>query len=1589
MFNVQKGYNLKLLSNDVFEYLPGDLLCWVKTGNGATINIQPNGGTYTVLASIAAAPQNSTITLTTQQQNAKQVGTSLLAGIASRSVNILLNTTSASSKGNRSVTFTYKTHSGKKWMETHSVLSLNPIGNISLNSVKNSNSCAIYAAVNEIFNISLHISAGTIPTVHWKVENITIETYPHSEFSDQEEFDVQQNFTLSSIGEYFLSVMVSNPLSGQLIHSLIIAQEKITGLRVGLIPNNDTTYQGIKIMLTASVTTGTNVTYKWYFGDGSEVEVSTQDTVEHAYRTEGQVNTTIEASNMVSSMNFSIVLNVSNPVQMSLPPYGVNGSSTNLTCRLLGSYTDEYIVVFEMDNSSLVTTNCSTVQYTFSSGRHHISCAVRLGSVVIVQNDTLFVLEHITGLKIISLPPIEVGVTHLVETNITTGNNVSYLWNAMQQSYVTNRSASSLNFTTPGKIKVSVNASNPISENYAELVVIVQEPVGTLTVNTLSNPSQSNLTISFSINKTSGTDVNYTVNISDRAYFQDLGPSSYFTYSFLEGLHDILVHGSNYISQSNVTYRMIIQDPLVYPVVITCPWPGMWDKNGVCVLERDKTFPFSARVKYATNVSFTWSWNNTGDQITSDKNPSVINSLLESTASRSFIESKTYNVSVFAENNVSNVGKWINVFPLDLVDKFSFSAPFAVPINDIFVLNISLSKGNNVTFSFDAGDKRAVSSETQWSYTKIGIFLVNGTARNLLSNATYSHSVAIQEKVISVQFLELISYSNVSAQVKVKWQVEGGTNVSTLITWGDGKQYNVSYMHNCTKPDSNKKMDCTYFHPFDTAGSYQINLTAHNLVSWSRSVTQTVVIEEPIEGLGITTNVTGAYIYTDPILITVTITKGTSVKYVIDTGDGQIIDIGTKLSTSVKYQKIGNYTPKVEARNHIDKKTAATATDRITITVRKVHVLIEGLTLRADPTVFGNSTSLQASYKEGANFECDVDFGNNHKKRYSEEDINKPIVYNYSEPKDYKVTITCHNLKGEGKAETIVQVHEKIQQFRCLNASSITEGFPTTFKIQYSWISGSHVKVVAFTKNDENKEIMKKEEGDEKLYHLRKTGSISFSSADFSSPGYYTIYFKASNAISNAQTNITLHLIEKIAGLKVLVNPFVSANYSLVAYLDSEHGSELNVTWNFGDGSGEQTINCTWGQTCSLPYTYNKVGKFWIKVTVSNEVSPQKDANASVVIQHPILGWNFSLVNISYNDQNSYLELKYDPNFLFPTDATYEIKFGDGKKMNETKLSGGSSIIEKHVYTQAKCYQAKVTIENKVSAVVLKTKVKVRGDINVPDLYAKTVQERNSNLTGILPIEYPVNLSSNIINNCLNYNWTVRGESRILHINSSIYFLYTFKTAGTYNISLTVYDDDVRQFVTKSVQVEKSVTGLFFSSEGVANENETITFVLLCASLGNSTYFEVSYGDGTPLEGLPPVQNISKDFRKDYKKLNVPFNPVGFFGVIFNHTYIRNDTFIATIYTRNSTTKDELTNNVVIKKLPCPLPDVKIIGGNANFKTAPDVPYEVHYTFFSEIDTNCDANINIKFEWSVFKADVYLLEAIGSSLPPQENMKYE
>ena len=1573
--DVQSGYNLKLLTSDsLFEYLPGDVLGWIKTDTSATLVIDPREGEFNVLPDVTKVPESLLIYLSTQQQSTKQVGTVLMAGIASKPSEFL-STLTATRSGTYNVTFIFETPSGEKLTATHSVFALNPIGNVSFNADKASGSCTIWGAVNESLNVSLFVSSGTRPKVLWLVQNRSIATNPYLLFGDQEKIEVTQNFTFSSIGKYFLTVVVSNPLSGKIVHSDIVILEKITGLSGELKFGNETAYQGIIAELIASVATGTNVTFKWYFGDGSKTKVTTQGTTKHRYKKEGLVTTVVEAVNTISSENISIQINLTNPVKMDLPQYGVKGSPVNITCSLLDGFTDDYQVVFEMDDSSIISTKCSTIQYTFSTGLHNISCYIEVDVVVITTNATLYVLEPITGLKIIGLPPVKLGETRLVEANITTGNNVSYLWQLLGQSYdayLTN--VRPINFSSPGEIKISVNASNAISMHYAETLVTVQVPLGVLTVSASSNPARSNTNITLYINKTSGTFVSYTVNVSN-FYSQDLGSSPTFTCSFREGLHDIVVHASNFISQSNVTYRITVQDPLVHPIDISCP--SVFGKGGVCAVEANRTLPFRATVNYATNVTFLWSCNDSGSQKITDENPSVEKPYVMSTTACFFPRAEKYNVSVVAENDVSSTRKWLYVYSLEKITGFSFVIPIVVAVNETIQLQIRLSKGSNVTFWFDVGDKRALtitSLTKKLKYANPGNFLVKGRAENVLGNKTYSRVLAVQEKIKSIHFTKDIPFIRVFQKMSINWEIKGGTNVTTLISWGDGSHENVSNI-SCQYREPDSTYSCEESHIFTNAGSYVVKLTAQNGVS-SKRVNRTVSVQDPIEGLSITfpsQKYWNTFVYKE-IAITTQITKGTEVEYQFNLGDGRTLNTSTS-AVSIKYYSEGNYTLSIIARNGISSNS--TSGSLIFVRTPPVPEPVRGLSLSAENTVLGTPTKLEVSYETGALFTCTISFGQGlDNKELTEAQVNKPIPYHYAKCGRYEIILTCKNTHGDRMAKTYVFVDEKIEQFH-LNSSSIKALFHSTVSIDLAWKNGSNVTIVAFKNGGPFVEPVVDNNG--------RVGSVSFSSNYFESPGYYTVYVNASNSVSFVQEVGTVHLIERISNTKVLVNPFVSVNYQLFAYLFYEEGSDINVKWSFGDGNSSSRTNCTRQQTCSEGYHYSKPGIYNIIVEAENEYS-KRNSSAKVEIQYPIFGWTFSANNVSEKNSPSIVSLRHNTSFPFPTKACYEIKFGNESKTRKN-LTGNALVMESHTFAKAGCHLTVVTIKNSVSTVVLSTSVDVRGEIRDPKLTAESLGSEKLS-TGTLPIEYPVRFKSNLENSCLKYNWTISNESNVFHFNNSGIFEYTFATAGIYNISLTAYDTKMERFAELTVRVDRSVTGLFFSSDGVAKVNDSVNFVVLCVTLGSTTSFEIDYGDATAKHILPPLINITQDFRNDYQKLNVPFNPEGFYGVIFNHTYLKNGTYVVRVNVTGSANNQSLTNEVVIAKAPCQLPGIKIIGGSQEFKSAPEIPYGIQYTFFSDVSANCKDIITVlDFSWTVYQADAYLLKKTGSSLPPRKDLK--
>ncbi len=1510
----------------------------------------------------------------------------LIAGVASKPTDFMVNISALSAPGDKNISFIFRTGEENVNLK-RPVSALYSVGNVSFTT--GSNSCVIYGPLNEAFNISISYNGGTRAKVMWKINNNTVTKSPYKTLGNQIEITWQQNFTLYRIGEYPLIVLVSNEVSGKLLTATVIIQEKITGLTAAKANDKVIAYQGLSTQLTVNILTGNNVTYKWYFGDGSDVVTVTNMTVNHSYHKFGIIVTTVEATNMVSSMNYSFNIHVSNPVEIIVPPYAVSNVSTNITCKLAENSLQTYVIVLQVDNDSLVSSNCNTVEHALTPGLHDIHCYIQT-VVVMYSNTTLFVVEPITGLSILDISPLALNEIRIVKANISTGNNVSYVWRVSTKEYnVYLNNSQSITFDQLGNIRVNVTASNAISTESAETTVTVQEPIGNLNIAS-DNPAKTNSEISFHIQPTAGSEVHYTVNISTIEYL-DLGRTPNFTHTFSkEGTYNIFISATNLISSSNTTYPITVQVPVTSPPAITCPSVTIDKKT--CVVSTIKPWTFKAEIPYATSVTFEWTWEGQGNTI--DDSPNITSNNITSTAVQTFRAPKAFIISVVAKNDVSNLTNELHVETLDEVSNFTFHAPRAVVVNTTFAINANINNGSNVTYSYDLGDhigKISVANQTtNYKYTKVGVYQIRGNASNLVSHKITSREITVQQEITGV-YIEKVRTVETHKSRTIKWSVTGGTNVTSNVHFGDkSKNGSIEYPE-CQLDDVTSTYICTTTHSWSRSGTYEVFIVANNLLTTTKSAIISVTVQDPVEGFTVKINSVHLqqYYYThQDIPLIFGQTKGSNVKYRIylnDT-DGRIENT-SETNFEIRYYEKGVYKPWFQAYNDISSKKYV---NLVSIDIKRPRTPkpIEGLTLSAEPTRFGETTKFEVSYKNGALFTCTINFGDGHSSPILEADLNKGASHKYEKTDEFTAKLECKNTKGSEnlkKVKTQVFVQIPIVGFK-LRDSSIRADFKVEVNIEFSWRNASHIKVIAY---DENNRVVPHDSTND----ASRSGKIILPWNYFPSPGRYIIRVNASNKVSSLVKPeiVSVNIIEKITGVKVLFNDRVPVSYGLRAYLSVETGSNLQVTWDFGDGSAEKVTNCSIrGSSCFSDHTYTKMGRYTIKARAKNELN-SGESDGSVTIQYPILGWGFEQVNINRAYEESRVKLVRNDSFDFPTDAKYKITFTlHGNPTAESNLTEGT-LKERHVYKQAGCHPAKVKIWNLVSTVVIETKIKVRGDYEKPTISATSLNEDNNSPT--LPLEYPVKFKSNIDNNCLKYNWTITKEedSTVLTVNHSEFFEYRFNVSGTYKIKLIAYDGDSNDIIEaeRSVSLDKSVTGLFLSSDGVGKVNESIEFILLWATLGDKTEFKIDYKDGKHKKlSQKEVLDNKTDQLAEYRS-KLPFDPTKLEGISFAHTFTKIGKYEVVVTVQN--TNQTRQTRVSISKAPCPLPIITTTGGSKDANRAPEVPYEVQYTLFSTVKMGkCEDEIKTDFEWRVFRADEYLLKTTGPSvIPPDENREVE
>lgn len=245
-------------------------------------------------------------------------------------------------------------------------------------------------------------------------------------------------------------------------------------------------------------------------------------------------------------------------------------------------------------------------------------------------------------------------------------------------------------------------------------------------------------------------------------------------------------------------------------------------------------------------------------------------------------------------------------------------------------------------------------------------------------------------------------------------------------------------------------------------------------------------------------------------------------------------------------------------------------------------------------------------------------------------------------------------------------------------------------------------------------------------------------------------------------------------------------------------GDDLSYSWNFGDGASGA------GETVS--HTYNSVGKFTIKLTVSDGKGGNADAEKTIDINHipsasiKVLDPSGKTLSSGYTD----IVMTFDASGSKDDSGdivTYGWEFGDGS-------SGGGAITE-HAYPRLGVYKINLTVEDSAGntaktskSLVVSYRAVYSGNLTIADFIGGASQLALAKDFGI-----PVEQGSGSISAVLSFNTTWYAPSEISIPGSP----FPLKITGLSALNLSILDTEKSLIGSSEAYGDPSVISLYGS----------------------------------------------------------------------------------------------------------------------------------------------------------------------------------
>uniref|UniRef100_H3B277 Polycystin 1, transient receptor potential channel interacting n=1 Tax=Latimeria chalumnae TaxID=7897 RepID=H3B277_LATCH len=703
-------------------------------------------------------------------------------------------------------------------------------------------------------------------------------------------------------GSYLATVIVSNKISRKNDSSLIIVQKPLKKISI----THDSENQAVlalnrSYLFTAEVSTDANLSFTWYFGDGTSKE---GQNVTYTYNTTGEFNITVVGGNLVSRQESTLEVVVITPItKLILSPNNTVAETRQAVTFTVSFSTGDQVQYFwaicalcEFQEGTSLFTRTFLKPGTFQIFAMVENAVSKETSCVSIR-----ILEKVQGLQISSEDLIlgkyvAAKESFTLSAQITFGSNVTFHWIIYQGPDIAFTGTGQFILyicNTSGELIVELKAKNALGETSQILALQIVERVSGVKVHSATDSVAVRKPANLTVTVNSGSNLFYLWYLESNKQHLLSNVSSVSYIYYFPGSVVVNVTVGNVLGSSNGSTELRIQEPI--------------SAVSFTILELIHTFyapsntvlQFQGDAVQGTDIIWVWKF----------PNEKMMTLFIQQEIAYSFTDAAVYQVTLNASNDVSWEAVSQNITVQDCIIGFAINIDrtttcICCPIT----FHLAVQEGTEVKYSLnftsESSAVRLKGDTYEYLFSATGQHLVIATAENNVSTQSESVMIQVAENVKGLHLVNCC-FPVIESRKVINFtaEVQSGSNIT--YRWNF---HLPGYMDYKTVGKS------AVYTPLGE-GRLTIEVEATNTIC-SVSNTETIEVQVPIASAMLSSN--GTNIFVDQLVtFRVAVTGGSDIYYKWSFGDSNKTFIGQNNTVLYKYKTTGDFVVEVKVYNNI------------------------------------------------------------------------------------------------------------------------------------------------------------------------------------------------------------------------------------------------------------------------------------------------------------------------------------------------------------------------------------------------------------------------------------------------------------------------------------------------------------------------------------------------------------------------------------------------------------------------------------------------------------------------------------------------